>query len=461
MNEAPRLNFEVRHWLALGAVLAGNCVFGASAREVTLAERKSITVIPPTRESIVVPKTLSGLHTVPGKCGEEYRIDFAEAYRDGYQSGWKLCVECFADGRFDLDEDVDFLDLFGPTDTPSAEAFFPGRAAAAQACHDALRLKTKQDNLVILPARTAWQRRLEKSGGFVQFDTGRRPTDVWWPYTEKSAKVDDALVLSIFGEMPVANIEHVEISNTAISDRGFARLPSMPKLASLRISSPLTGASFAALANFPKLAELEAHGLRVSAEDAAALADLPDLVWLDLIAAELEDAALAQFARIRKLDGLLIDRPVHGPTGAKPSADSIAKLATCRQLTLLSLDRCDVNDHTVEILARGLPQLKELFLRKTKVTDASLPFLRAMERLEVLALDETAVSSDGLTKLAGHPALKELWLTGTTITDDVIPFLARLPKLEKIWLSDTHVTAEGAALLRSASPHVRVTLGDH
>jgi hypothetical protein len=79
--------------IALAGVLAAGCVLASMAREVAPAGRKSVNVLPPARQTIVVPEAFRGPRMLRGKSGQEYRIDFTEAYRDGYEEGWKLCLK--------------------------------------------------------------------------------------------------------------------------------------------------------------------------------------------------------------------------------------------------------------------------------------------------------------------------------------------------------------------------------
>ncbi len=69
--------------------------------------------------------------------------------------------------------------------------------------------------------------------------------------------------------------------------------------------------------------------------------------------------------------------------------------------------------------------LEELYLWRTKVTDAGLKHLAGLKALQTLDLSDTKVTDAGLKHLAGLKALKELGLEDTKVTDAGVSRLKR------------------------------------
>jgi Leucine-rich repeat (LRR) protein len=78
--------------------------------------------------------------------------------------------------------------------------------------------------------------------------------------------------------------------------------------------------------------------------------------------------------------------------------------------------------------------LKELNVQQTEITDASLPLLGKLNRLEVLGLHKTQITDVGLVHLSG------------------------LKKLKDLDVSDTGVTSEGTARLQEKLPNCEILL---
>ncbi len=101
----------------------------------------------------------------------------------------------------------------------------------------------------------------------------------------------------------------------------------------------------------------------------------------------------------------------------------------------------------------------ELSLAGTAITDALLPELAAMPRLERLDLGGTACTAEGLAALRAAPSLRSLNLTGLAIGDAALPALAGMPALRKVYLWDTGVTPGGLDDLARTRPELTVVNG--
>lgn len=100
-------------------------------------------------------------------------------------------------------------------------------------------------------------------------------------------------------------------------------------------------------------------------------------------------------------------------------------------VTSVDLGMRSADDSTLEHVAR-FPQLKELSLWGTGITDAGLQRLEGLVELEKVDLSDTAVTDAGLQHLK------------------------RLPKLKEVGLKNTRVTVAGVRELQQAMPQAKV-----
>lgn len=90
----------------------------------------------------------------------------------------------------------------------------------------------------------------------------------------------------------------------------------------------------------------------------------------------------------------------------------------------------------------NFPELKDLDLSSSAITDAGLAHLRGAE-LRSLALDGTQITGDGLRHLTGMSELRSLSLNETQIGDDGLEHVARLPQLGALYLRGTPIGDDG------------------
>lgn len=100
-----------------------------------------------------------------------------------------------------------------------------------------------------------------------------------------------------------------------------------------------------------------------------------------------------------------------------------------------------------------LPALLEVALDGDNITDRCVSDLLQIRKLWGLALADTAISPDGMRKLADCQTLQSLSLMGVEITDAHARQLHRFPKLRYLQLTKTSVTDDG---LMSLSPLIEL-----
>lgn len=96
-------------------------------------------------------------------------------------------------------------------------------------------------------------------------------------------------------------------------------------------------------------------------------------------------------------------------------------------------------------------------LRNRDASDADLRHLYVLrDELDVIGLEGTRITDEGLNHLRGLPMLDNVDLTNTSISDAGLEILAKIESLEYIHLASTAVTAEGVARLENALPKCEV-----
>lgn len=154
---------------------------------------------------------------------------------------------------------------------------------------------------------------------------------------------------------------------------------------------------------------------------------------------------------------------------AEPNADAISHLtklgATITPIAVstpqyLSVEWIStyhkITDKEIEQILHIAPNVTEVDLSRTKVTDEGLKHIGKLARLTHLNLNRTGITDAGIKHLANLPALEWVNLYGTGVTDASIPDLAKHRKLKALYLWESKVTPEGAAKLRKTLAKTKV-----
>lgn len=118
-----------------------------------------------------------------------------------------------------------------------------------------------------------------------------------------------------------------------------------------------------------------------------------------------------------------------------------------------------ITDQQVALLEPLAPQIYDLNLANTKVTNDGLKALEGMKNLHRLHLEKTAITDDGLSHLKGLTGLEYLNLYNTAVSDAGVAKLDGLKSLKKVFLWQSKVTDAGAQDLKKALPQVAVDMG--
>lgn len=119
-------------------------------------------------------------------------------------------------------------------------------------------------------------------------------------------------------------------------------------------------------------------------------------------------------------------------------------------------NKAEFNDAALEKLAPIFPNITQLILRNTSVTDAALPIIAKMPRLTKLDLSETEITGSELATLARHPHLHTLSLFGTEVTSSNVGALSGSQSLRRLYLWQSKVDDSAARNLAGRLRQARV-----
>ncbi len=170
-----------------------------------------------------------------------------------------------------------------------------------------------------------------------------------------------------------------------------------------------------------------------------------------------------------KIDKDLDARKVLGMPAREPNADAVTHLegigATITPIAVtlpeyLSVEWIStyhkITDKEIEQTLHLAPNIVELDLSRTKVTNEGLKHVGKLARLTHLNLSRTAVDDNGVKLLSELKSLEWLNLYGTKVTDASIAIISKYRDLKAVYLWNTSVTDEGASTLRRALPDAKV-----
>lgn len=136
-------------------------------------------------------------------------------------------------------------------------------------------------------------------------------------------------------------------------------------------------------------------------------------------------------------------------------------LAEMPQLEELQLNESKISNKGLEALAR-LKNLKKLGLRGTKITDAGIPALAAFEKLEHLELGvNLQITDKGAPAIAKLKSLRYLDLHLTRVLDEGMKSIATMDHLRGLYFMNTRSTAKGLKALGALKDLERFQIDGH
>jgi serine/threonine protein kinase len=205
-------------------------------------------------------------------------------------------------------------------------------------------------------------------------------------------------------------------------------------------------------AGLKHVGDLTLTGMNLTKECLNDLPRLPSLKYLAIVGPVVNDDWMTGIGKLQKLVGL-------GIPYAEITNDSLVALRGI-PLEVLNLYECK------QITSRGLnnvgevPNLRDLNLRGTAMTNEDLDLVAQFSGLEVLWLGMTKVDDDGLQKLVGLQSLRVLDLRETAVTGAGLEQVAQLPRLEALDLTGTRVPSERVDALQEKLPNCKIQRED-
>jgi Leucine-rich repeat (LRR) protein len=189
----------------------------------------------------------------------------------------------------------------------------------------------------------------------------------------------------------------------------------------------LSAEQFSSLRNTRRLQALYLIDMTLGDEAVPTLSELKELRTLDLSGTRVTDAGLAKLPL--GLTGLILKNTAITNAGL----EAVGSLTALEELDLTGAGVDDAG------LKRLNQKFRRLILDKTNVTDAGLMHLD-VTRLEVLSLPNLKLSDTFVARLGDAPELRQLNLENTGVTDAGLECLAKLNRLQILNLSGTKLS---------------------
>ena len=191
--------------------------------------------------------------------------------------------------------------------------------------------------------------------------------------------------------------------------------------------------TFKLLAKVNALEYLDLERSTPTADDFRRLQSLPNLSFLQLFKATLDEDACAALAEFPALEQIRCAQTRVGDA-------ELVHLSKIESLRAIDLSDCNrVTPAGLESLANGCPKLVFLKVWGKSIGNQSMDIVARMRSLRVLGLVDTAVDDEGIKKLADLN-LSEIHLFRTSVGDDGIKILASMPNMTTMNLRDTKVS---------------------
>ncbi len=240
--------------------------------------------------------------------------------------------------------------------------------------------------------------------------------------------------------MNLANLTHLELQSTKVTDAGLACFKDCKNLTHLNLQfTPVSDAGLACFKDCKNLTDLNLEATLVTDAGLACFKDCKKLLTdLRLSGTHVSDAGLVNFDDCKNLQILCLYATKVGDAG-------LAHFKNCNNLTGLWLFETQVSDAGLETFEDCM-NLTYLSLSGTQVGDVGLAHFKNCKNLRTLVVPRTQVSDAGLATFKDCKCLTDLWLF-----DSKVSGLAPLKdmRLETIRLTPQNITPQGMAILRA------------
>ena len=218
----------------------------------------------------------------------------------------------------------------------------------------------------------------------------------------------------------------------------------------LHLGSDFSGQDFLALRKLDSLYWVAISGRRISDDEFASLANVPNLSVLHLHNCTFSSSGIEQLSKSKSLQSL----NVRGATLDDRDIKAVATLPI-QSLTLESthLDNCSLNT------LKSIPFFLTLNLVDTDVPqDFDLKAFKSLERISLVRanLDNRFVQNLVQQDVATNNRLKHLDLTGNKLTDSSVDELKKMTSVVTLCVRDTKLNRNALNNLRTGMPKATV-----
>lgn len=226
--------------------------------------------------------------------------------------------------------------------------------------------------------------------------------------------------------LSLRDLEMLDLSQTAVSKRGFAELKNFPRLEYLVID----------------------HTSQVDDETLGHIARINSLKELNIEGASVSDDGIAQLGRLKNLESLVLGN------SATSSGIAYDEFLHLQHFSYLSAGHAITNEGLKTI--GQLTNLTTLFL-KGPITDPGFRSLVRMKGLSSLAFRTTgSLSSEAWRTISELSGLQYLDLISNKIDDNVFEVFPKLTHLETLSLMDVPISKSRSDWLRQQLPKCHV-----
>lgn len=278
---------------------------------------------------------------------------------------------------------------------------------------------------------------------------GTTPGEVLTPEdveVQLSGRVGDADLMALAEDIEAfGGVERLDLSYSPITGKGVEALRGTPGLLGLNLAWTGVGdGALEAVADLPQLIELDLWGCReITDAGVLALSEMVQLERLDLGLCEISDVGLRRLLGLNRLQDLSL-------SGTQISDRGLETLGSVSTLQRLDLSGTRVTGSGLESIA-GLPALAVLNMSGcVMLTSGGLSGVRLARHLTHLDLSSCGMLGDeALSALRGLRELTDLSLAGVALSDAALLYLRDLALLSRVDLSWTGIGDAGVARLRA------------
>ena len=252
---------------------------------------------------------------------------------------------------------------------------------------------------------------------------------------------DDYSVTGFWEDVGSLNfLQILNIDDCAINNNDMKQVINAKKLKELYVvwNTRMTDESIGYISTLSELTKfaLKYTGQNVASNTFRMLEKLKNLTDLNLEYSSINDETLVYLGiALRHLETLSI-------AGCKEITDgSIVNLSTNTSIKSLNLNDTNITDNAMSEIVKL--KLQKLYLRKTKITNLGLSYLRNLTSLKELNLSFTFVVDCGILLLSDMTSLEVLDVSCTRISLAAIKHLISLPAFKYLQVRDhSHMTSE-------------------